>query len=654
MRKITVFMLLCLMMTTPYIGGEAQQEETVREAILPASHDAVRKSLSPTQKARIIREHQSLGIERLTSHVPKGLWRKNHRKVLTGLPTSIDSVAQLNSPFAHFVRRIFWKAGFSKTATRKIVKSYFPSNSQIKRGAKNQEITRGQFRYNLLVRQKALHMFLTKLVYGRHAIKGFDQHVENLERIASRRRSLLAEKGGYNPEDILRSEAEHKAKLKQLEDSTRASWENSLDYAEHSKIVNRVWQFATSFYSEAQLKALESFDMNVVKLLDEDNVSLVPFYSMMKNITYELKEKELEGRIGSWTTDKDGKPDDYVYEYPNAVLITDEHISNLLSNIPTLKADNVKSWKGTEALNLLAKAFKSALNKDSVRKELGFEERWKADYLPSLKKEQEKLTDDWRTVKKAHDESSAYLCFKQLTSAEAQLRELSMRRRDITPQFEISWFKETKPWESVNLSLSLLKDQFIDTHLTFSPEKLSIIHHPIMMTGNGITPAALADAMACEVREEDDEFITIARDFRHLGRDLDDMVAWSTAHGLPTTMHYRNMTLQELEDQCLASSIQLGLPNGVLKEMGQYINETQMEDQYFRSRWVGEVYDFRAKTPAQTASEKRSSSMSKMAKQFGFTEAKATKPAQKKSKKAKKATGVASSMKEMMNKFNFG
>ena len=45
--------------------------------------------------------------------------------------------------------------------------------------------------------------------------------------------------------------------------------------------------------------------------------------------------------------------------------------------------------------------------------------------------------------------------------------------------------------------------------------------------------------------------------------------------------------------------------------------------------------------------------MSKMAKQFGFTEAKA-KPAQKKSKKAKKATGVASSMKEMMNKFNFG
>ena len=43
-----------------------------------------------------------------------------------------------------------------------------------------------------------------------------------------------------------------------------------------------------------------------------------------------------------------------------------------------------------------------------------------------------------------------------------------------------------------------------------------------------------------------------------------------------------------------------------------------------------------------------------LAKQFGFTEAKATKPAQKKSKKAKKATSVASSMKEMMNKFNFG
>ena len=41
-----------------------------------------------------------------------------------------------------------------------------------------------------------------------------------------------------------------------------------------------------------------------------------------------------------------------------------------------------------------------------------------------------------------------------------------------------------------------------------------------MMHRNGITPTALADAMACEVREDDDEFITIARDFRQsLGRD---------------------------------------------------------------------------------------------------------------------------------------
>ena len=156
----------------------------------------------------------------------------------------------------------------------------------------------------------------------------------------------------------------------------------------------------------------------------------------MKNITHELKEKEFEGRIGSWTKDKDGNPDEYVYEYPDRVLITDEHISNLLSNIPTLKVDNVKSWKGTEALGLLDKAFKSALNKDSVRKELDLEERWKADYLPSLTKEQEKLTDDWRTVKKAHDESSAYLCFKQLTSAEAQLMRIEHAKWTLHPNLK--------------------------------------------------------------------------------------------------------------------------------------------------------------------------------------------------------------------------
>jgi len=653
MRKITVFMLLCLMMTTPYIGGEAQQEETVREAILPASHDAVRKSLSPTQKARINREHQSLGIERLASHVPKGLWRKNHQKVLTGLPTSIDSVAQSASPFAHFVRRIFWKAGFSKTATKKIVKSFFPSNSLIRRGARNQGITREQFSYDLLVRQKALHMFLTKLVYGRHAIKGFDAHIAKLESSAIQQRKLLAEKGGYNPEDILKREAEYEAKLKQLEDSTRASWRESLNYAEHSKFVNRVWQFAISLYSEAQLKALKAFDIKVVKLLDEDNVSLMPFYDMMRNISSELRNMENEGRTGSWTKNPDGSMDEFVYEYPNRVLINDEHISNLLSNIPTLKADNVKSWKGTQALVLLDKAIDGAERKDSVREEFKHEMNWKKDYLPSLTKEQEKLADDWRKMKTAHDKSPAYICFIQLTSAEARLRDLSKQRRDITPQLELSWFKEIKPWDSVDLSLSILRDQFVDTHLTFSPEKLSMVHHPIMMTGNGITPAALADSMACEVREDDDEFITIARDFRHLGRDLDDMVARSKAYGLPTTIHYRNMTLQELEDQCLASSIQIGMPNGVLKELGQYINETQMEGHYFRSRWVGEVYDFSAKTPAQVASEKANRSMNDLAQKFGFETLEPSKPTRKKSSKAEKAS-VVDSMSEMMKKFNFG
>ena len=58
---------------------------------------------------------------------------------------------------------------------------------------------------------------------------------------------------------------------------------------------------------------------------------------------------------------------------------------------------------------------------------------------------------------------------------------------------------------------------------------------------------------------------------------LSEMTAWSKAHGLPTKKNYRNMTLQELEEQCLASSIQLGLPNGVLKELGLYFNEIGME-----------------------------------------------------------------------------
>ena len=44
-------------------------------------------------------------------------------------------------------------------------------------------------------------------------------------KVAFPRRSLLAGKGGYIPEDILRSEAEHKAKLKQLEINAKEEWD---------------------------------------------------------------------------------------------------------------------------------------------------------------------------------------------------------------------------------------------------------------------------------------------------------------------------------------------------------------------------------------------------------------------------------------------
>ena len=615
MRKITVFMLLCLMMTTPYIGGEAQQEETVREAILPASHDAVRKSVTAAQRARIIREHQSLGIERLTSHVPKGLWKKGQNKVLTGLPTSINSLAQANSPLACFVRRIFWKAGFSKTATRKIVNHFFPSNTRIKREARRQRIARGQFRYNLLVRQKALHLYLTKLVYGRHAIKGFDAHIAKLESSISNTERLLAGAGGYIPEDILRAEAEVEAEIKQLEINAKEEWINSLDFAEHNRLANRVWKFTTSIYSEEELKAIKAFDIEVVKLLDEENTMLGGFYTMMRGIISELRGAEKE------------------------VTINGNHVSALLSNIPTLKADNVKSWEGTPALDLLKTVMKGAEGKDETLKELDQQVRWKSDFLPTLEKEQQKMTNEWCKIKTAHDKSSAYLCYLRLTSAEAQLRDLCAQRREISPNFDIGWFEETRPWESSELSLSLLKDQFIDTHLTFSPEKLSILHHPIMMYGDGITAAALADAMVCEVREDDDEFITIARSEnfnfaegvmitpfavdRLVGVHdpeyaLSEMTAWSKAHGLPTKKNYRDMTLQELEEQCLASSIQLGLPNGVLKELGLYFNEIGMEGKEFRKKWTGDVYDFASPTPNEAKAHSVTQSMKDMMNQFNF------------------------------------
>ena len=603
MMKTNVLMILCLLLTTPYIGGELGNERTENETVIADAHTMVRKSISATRKAKAIQQfrqeiairQQRLFIEGDTPHMPKGKWFEGKLRSL--LPIELSVMQTSRSSMAHFVRKTLWNSGLSKNATKKIVKKWFPSNSSIKRLARKQGVTRNDYAYDVFVRQKALHLYLTTIAHF-PVLADLDKYTANQRIIYNKSLQELAKIGGYDPEDILRAEVDFMTDIDNLKTKNTNLHKKLYNQETADKVQSRLWTFASVFYSKKQIKSLRE---------------------LSKHAAYPFND------VGA----------------PKLTMkVSEEHASLLLEKIPSLKPTSVKNWVGEDASTVLRKVH------DAAEKQLKIlqtdrETVWKKDYQAAAEKAIESRTNEWNALKTHHAQSDNLKLYQAIQRQESKLDHLEALRLTAYSDLDTQLLIEDAPWMNFFLSDKLVMGQYINDNLSTSAE-LSLFHHPAIIPKYftweedglayeecNISPARLNQAMGERLPTEDTPCIELSRKVG-FSSDTETIKEWTTNYGLPTTKYYREMTTKQLYTQHMETPIMLGLPvkyldekgkelaPNVLSTLGQHFNDAWGEGAHFKSRWTGRFYDFFAPTPEVAKKEKEMKLGLTLSEEFNF------------------------------------
>jgi len=478
---------------------------------------------------------------------------------------------------AHFVRKTLWNRGLSKNATKKIVKKWFPSNSSTKRLARKQGVTRSEYTYDVFVRQKALHLYLTTVAHF-PVLVDLDNYTANNQVIYQRRLRALAKIGGYDPEEILRAEVEFKTDIDNLTTKTANLRKKLYNQETADNIQSRLWTFASVFYSKKQIKSLR-----------------------------ELSEHAL------YAFNDAGAPS-------LTMNVSEEHAFLLFQKIPSLKAKSLKNWVGKPASTVLKKV-RDAAEKQLKILQTDLNTVWKKDYEAAADKEIESRNAEWTALKKRHEYSDNLRLYQAIQQQESKLEHLETLRSTAYSDLDTQLLIEDAPWMNFDLSDKLVMGQYINDNLSTSAE-LSLFHHPVMIPKYfawekdglayeecNISPARLSDACGEQLPTEDTPCIELPRKFG-FSSDTETIKEWTTNYGLPTAKYYREMTTKQLHAQHMETPVMLGLPvrymdekgekelvPNVLSSLGQHFNDVWDEGAYFKSRWSGTLYDFFAPTP---------------------------------------------------------
>ncbi|MDB2565291.1 hypothetical protein N9X64_00075 [bacterium] len=576
MMKRTVYMILCLLLTTPYIGGELGNERTENETVIADAHSMVRKSISASKKAKISKlqqeialRQQRLFIEGDFRHMPKSQWCLDEGKLRSLLPIELSVMQTSRSLMAHFCRKTLWNSGLSKSATKKIVKKWFPTNSSIKRLAKNQGVTRGEYAFDVFVRQKALHLYLTTVAHF-PVLADLDEYIANNQVIYQRSLRTLAKIGGYNPEDILRAEVDYKTDIDNLTTKNANLRKKLYNQETADKVQSRLWTFASVFYSKKQIKSLQELSEHAAYAFND-----IAAPSLTMNVS-------------------------------------EEHASLLLGIIPSLKPKSVKTWVGKPASTVLRKVHDAAEKQLKILQD-DLNTVWKKDYQLAADKAIESRETEWTAIKTRHAHSRNLKLYQAIQQQESKLDHLEALRSTTHSDLDSQLLIEGAPWMNFDLSDKLVMGQYINNKLSTSAE-LSLFCHPNFIPEYfswekdgpeecNITPSSLHDVMGAELLE-DTPYISLPRKHKFAKSDNDaNIKEWTINYGLSTTKHYREMTTKQLHTQHMETPIMLSLPEGVLKTLGTHFNRVFKEGAFYTGHWTGEVYDFFAPTPKQFEKE---------------------------------------------------
>jgi len=565
MKRTTILLTICLLLTTPYILGGEDAHYNGSEAQLPSLvvpktngrkwytvSDSEKKAKavesaaqqaylnSPEGKAELaeLRKTISLRKQRLLLNGDVDLMmqaRIQHGLFHSGLPLSVNAQQGPRSLLAQFVRKIFVASGLSKTQAKKIVKTMFPTLGMVKREARRRGMSMNAVRNEYAMRQMTLHAHLHSVTSSLELRAQVDEKVRYHTEQAEQAQQRLDELGGYI--SIADATKKYYQDVKDLKGEHKQIFQAKLDKIALSESKVKAWVKKPGFVNATTWQELG------IDVSNGKNRKVLTYQGKAKNTLYEEILK------------------------PNI----------------------------TDSVNKLKKLIDS----------IGIDSRMETEH-PKLWLQLQQREAEYAELKEHHSKLPATVAYKSLN-----------RHRDLQDHFEQvseSWkywdafsIGETQAWNCAERSEGFVKARFIDMQLGHSEddfESLPLLHHPTMIWPQSLSPEWLAECMGQSVTD-DEEFISISRKNAKLSfkgnwdqTGIKNIRELSIAFGLPTrftdlTGTYK-LSARELRSQWKDSSLQLSLPTGVLAELGQEFNHFFGEADIYRQRWGAPVYDWKA------------------------------------------------------------
>lgn len=341
MMKRTTFLILCLLMTTPYvIGGES----AVRESEIPNAHSMVRKTVR--KKVRVVsakadelsQRQQTLLIAGDEHYMPRASVDFESKKFYSLLPLEVRDFQNSKSPLAYFIRLTLWSAGLSKTVTKKLVKPYFPSKSQINKEARREGVDQKVVRQDYCFRQVVLHQYCSQLVHSKWTQSYVDLQNSHKRKLIVLNKALDAVGGVSEPykdkinatkKEIQQTKKTFATKIR----NNRVLFQNISDWASKGEVVQREC-LAHSFVSESMVGKLR------VKIYKAAHKAC-----FAKRQQHEEDEQQIVQRLSANVTlfnEATTKHNSLAYEFIEAIAQHEKDLTNF--NTILVKLSNVVNF----------------------------------------------------------------------------------------------------------------------------------------------------------------------------------------------------------------------------------------------------------------------------------------------------------------------
>lgn len=560
-------MMICLMMTAPYlVGGDSN---TVREAEMPNAHSVVVKTIKRTYyltdkaKKNNSQREERLILEGDLQHMPQPTIGVESKRFSSLLPVAVKSFQTSRSRLAYFVRKTIVASGLSKTQARKHVKLMFPSNSAVRREARRTQLEW----YETITDPKS-------------------------------GKPILDEEGNEQEKLVKETMKEAVARV-------------TLDYTArqivlHSHLSSKVHsQWAPTF------DGLEKDYTEKATELGEQITSLGGYTSIYD---VEMAAKEEVYEIEKFHKAIDHKNHDILVKFEKwsneeNPLITEACFKAL----PEIKG---KFKIGTER-SLVYNIISTGFNKRCVDNK--------------NEKEAKVTTVNEMLAQKQsqHNELEVTKLYNEMKEYERLAERFGFYYDSCSSNFNSEEFDA--PWMDQQLSMSLVQERFILTQLKDveldDNVDFALLHHPGLLYG-GLTPQSVSEMLGAQLLPDADSGFRIPRKEKpvfkgNLDKEgINDIRQLSEKLGLPTRIDnysgFKDITTNDLWEQYHNSSFELKVPTGVLAELGREFNGFFNEGETYNSKWAGQTYQFTTPTLEVQQKQEEKQEFDELFSQYNF------------------------------------